>query len=932
MHLIVAEKNIAAQRIAKILAGKEKVKTVKDGSVSTYRFDDIVTIGLRGHVVEVDFEPGYSDWRSKVHPPRSLIDATIIKRPIEKGIVNLIKKLAKKAELVTIATDFDREGELIGKETYDLIREASRDVPVKRAKFSAITEKEITEAFDNPSELDFNLAAAGESRQFIDLLWGASLTRFISIAAKRGGNSILSVGRVQSPTLAMIVDREKEIEAFVPEPYWVLSVNSGKNGEPFEAQHKEGKFTDQARATEAYKRTSAPLTVLDVKEGSRNDRAPGPFDTTSFIVAAARLGLSASQAMRTAEALYMNGLISYPRTDNTVYPASLDLDALLKELLGTVFKRDVTWVEAHRRKEPTRGKKLTTDHPPIHPTGAAQREQLDDTQWKVYELVVRRFLATLSPDARWKTIKYTFDAGKEPYAATGSRLDEEGYRHVYTYSGAKDTILPELTAGENLPVDKKNLEEKETLPLPRYSQSKLIQEMERLSLGTKSTRHDVIGKLFSRRYVDGNPLKPTAVGRAVIETLEGHSIAITRPEMTKTLEEHMEKIKEGVQKKETVITESQAMLREVFDVLEENETAISDEIVGRTDAERVVGPCPVCGNDLSIRSTKKGVQFIGCKSYPECNFHINLPPSQWGSAMREGTVCPTHHLHHVRLIRRGAPPWDIGCPLCSHIKSNIEGLMLMPSVDQNLVDTMHGKFIYTVYDIQQMAPEELTETLGVTTAQAEILIVEASEVLELYRRRAGLKRFVRSIIQPKRGRGYAKVTNAMNEGGIDEVDTLAEQTPEVLMTMHLTADEANELIVTAQAQKNKARLKELGVPAASLKKYMEAGFTTPDVFCAFPPVYLSHMSGLSITTVQKHVASICAGLGKPVPGKVPKKDVDKGRTELLEVSGLGEAALISLYRAGIYNVKTLAECNLADAAAKSGLSKEKMASYKEALQ
>jgi DNA topoisomerase-1 len=730
----------------------------------------------------------------------------------------------------------------------------------------------------------------------------------------------------------MIVDREKEIEAFVPEPYWVLSVHSDKDGEHFEAQHTEGKFTDKTQATAAYEKTSAPLTVQNVKEGSRNDRAPGPFDTTSFIVAAARLGISASQAMRTAEALYMNGLISYPRTDNTVYPASLDLDALLKELSGTVFKRDVTWVEAHRRKEPTRGKKSTTDHPPIHPTGAAKKEMLDDTQWKVYELVVRRFLATLSPDARWKTIKYSFDAGGEPYAATGSRLDEEGYRHVYTYSGAKDTILPELTTGEKLPVEKKNLEEKETLPPPRYSQSKLIQEMERLSLGTKSTRHDVIGKLFSRRYVEGNPLKPTAVGRAVTETLEGHSIAITRPEMTKTLEEHMEKIKEGVRAKETVISESQEMLREVFDVLEENETAISEEIVTRTDAERVVGPCPICGSDLSIRSTKKGVQFIGCKSYPECNFHINLPPSQWGNAMREGTVCPTHHLHHVRLIRRGAPPWDIGCPLCSHINSNIEGLMLMPSVDQNLVDRMHEKFIYTVYDIQQMAPEELKEALGVSIPQANTLIAEASEVLELYRRRAGLKRFVRSIIQPKRGRGYAKVTNAMNEGGIDDVDTLAEKTPEVLMTMHLTTEEANELLATAQAQKNKARLKELGVPAVSLKKYMEAGFTTPEVFCVFPPVYLSYVSGLSITTVQKHVASVCSGLGKPVPDKVAKKDIDKGKTELLEVSGLGEAALISLYRAGIYNKKTLADCNLADAAAKSGLSEEKLASFKEALQ
>jgi len=594
----------------------------KDNGVNTYRFDDVIALGLRGHVVEIDFEPGYSNWRSETNTPRTLIDAGIIKKATEKKIVNLIKKLAKKADLVTIATDYDREGELIGKEVYEIVRNVSKDVQINRTRFSAITPPEIINAFTNPAKIDFDLAAAGEARQIIDLIWGASLTRFISIAAKRGGSNILSVGRVQSPTLAMIVDREKEIEAFIPKPYWMLSVDTEKSGQTIEARYTNGKFWEYTPAKEAEERTQEPLEVIEIKEGTKNDRAPTPFDTTGFIVAAARLNLSAANAMRIAEELYMNGQISYPRTDNTIYPASLDLKEILEKLLKSPFKREVQWVQAHQRTEPTRGKKSSTDHPPIHPTGAAKKEQMDERHWKVYELVVRRFLATLSPDAKWKTIKCMLDASGESYTATGSRLAEEGYRHVYTYSGAKDNILPELSVGEKLPINSVNLEEKATQPPPRYSQSKLIQEMEKLGLGTKSTRHEIIGKLVSRRYIEDTPLKPSLVGMAVIESLESHAELITKPDMTQTLESHMNKIKSSLLSRDGVVDESRKMLHQVFNELEANEVLIGEEIMERTDEERILGKCPVCGHNLRIMRTKGMSQFIGCSGYPECSFNL----------------------------------------------------------------------------------------------------------------------------------------------------------------------------------------------------------------------------------------------------------------------------------------------------------------------
>ena len=486
MHLIVAEKNISARRIAEILGEGKKITEHRDAGVSTYSFGDVVTVGLRGHVVEIDFEPGYQNWRSEEYTPRSLIDAKTIKVPTEKKIVSLLQKLARKADRVTIATDFDTEGELIGKEAFELVRDVNKKVPVDRARFSAITKGELVHAFANTTELDFALAAAGEARQSIDLMWGASLTRFISLAARRGGQNILSVGRVQSPTLCMIVDREKEIEAFVPEKYWQLALETEKAGERIEARHTHGRFHDKAEAEGARDRTREPLVVTDVKEGTKQDRAPSPFDTTTFIVAAARLGLSAANAMRIAEDLYMNGFISYPRTDNTVYPASLDIAGILKTLRNSPFKKDVEWTLANRRPVPTRGKKLTTDHPPIHPTGAATREQLGDDAFRVYELVLRRFLATLAPDAMWNTLKILFVAGGEEYTTTGGQLLEPGWHAVYPFSEAKEVLLPVFSAGEKLPVKMVSLDEKETQPPARYTQSKLIQRMEELGLAPRA--------------------------------------------------------------------------------------------------------------------------------------------------------------------------------------------------------------------------------------------------------------------------------------------------------------------------------------------------------------------------------------------------------------------------------------------------------------
>src|ERR671914_2598195 len=255
MRLIISEKANAAKKIAQFLA-EGSVKNGKHRSVPhhtfTWRGEECVSVGLKGHVLNPEYPEEYSNWQ-KVEPSK-LIDAEILKSVSEKGVAEAIRSLSRKADRVVIATDFDREGELIGVEALSLAFEANPKLVdhVERARFSALTKGEVTRAFDELVEVSRELAAAGEARQDIDLIWGATLTRWVSRATKRYGSAFLSVGRVQSPTLALIAERERERRAFVPEPYWELEATLRNGGGPFVVHHAHGRFKEAAGARKAF--------------------------------------------------------------------------------------------------------------------------------------------------------------------------------------------------------------------------------------------------------------------------------------------------------------------------------------------------------------------------------------------------------------------------------------------------------------------------------------------------------------------------------------------------------------------------------------------------------------------------------------------------------------------------------------------------------
>ena len=660
-RLIVTEKFNAAVRIATILSdGNAKRSNVEGTSVFEFAHaeDRVRVVGLRGHIINLDYPEALNDW-ARVDL-KELVWAEPQKVVTAGKIGAALKRLAADADEVIIATDFDREGELIGVEALELIQEVRPGVQVRRARFSALTKWDIERAFANLVEVDHPLAWSAESRQSVDLAWGAVLTRFLSIASNQLGRDFLSVGRVQSPTLALIVDREREIENFVPQEYWTLHARFHKNvdGAPveFEADHEHGPFWARKEAQAAFAQANPARQglVREYIQNEREERPPAPFNTTMFVAEANRLGFGAAQAMRIAEDLYQSGYISYPRTDNTVYPSTVNLRSVLEKLKDSPFGAEARTLAAQERIAPSRGRTEATDHPPIYPVQGVGRDKVKrNDHWAIYELVVRRFFATVAPNAIAETADAKIDLGGQMFVAQGYRMKDPGWRKYYPYWIVREAILPALVAGESLeragPV---TLREDRTKPPARYSEGSLIQEMEKLGLGTKSTRHEILKKLSDRKFIEGKYPRPTTSGRAVIEALEDHAVRITQPEMTAHLEADMEAIATGVRAREDVVRESQQMLSEVLETLEANREAIGQEIEAALREQNYIGKCNVCkeGNLKVIRS-RRGSRFLGCDRYPACRNTHPLP--QMGIIQSAEENCPECGAPMIKHTDRG---------------------------------------------------------------------------------------------------------------------------------------------------------------------------------------------------------------------------------------------------------------------------------------
>lgn len=740
MRLIVTEKDSAARKIADILGGRVTVKEHGRGrqKVRSYHFgykdDDAVAIGLRGHVMETVFPNTYRRWSLKYL-------GDMIERPDLAWVVDggaagtlaALRSVAKGATEVVIATDYDREGELIGHEALEILRGDAlkrhpHDKPEKkkagaagrgkaaaappaeppadngdprvkamlpaaavdrhiRVRYSALTREEVEAAFAKPSTVDFNLAEAAHSRQDIDLIWGAVLTRFMSLASYRYGSDYLSVGRVQSPTLRLVVDRELERRAFVPVPYWEIKATLTRGDDTVEVAHTKGRFDSLEAMETALGRAQADTAeVTAYKAEPRKVAPPAPFNTTALMSAASGGGASPARAMRAAESLYLDGLISYPRTDNTVYPPSLDLRGSLEALAGW---QPVATTAARLAKQgkytPTRGKKRTTDHPPIYPVGVPKR-QLSGDQAKVYDLVVRRFLATLLPAAVIEGQRVDVRIGHEPFLARGSRVASPGFLEVYEkYAAKRDRPLPALQPGDVLQVRDLRSESKETQPPSRYGQGPLIEKMEELSLGTKATRADIIQHLYDRNYVRDNPVEPTELGVALITAFDAAMkkapVDISSWQMTAKLDDQMTRISEGELRRDQVVAESQDMLEQAWKLLDGHVADIRERIKSGVREDLTLGECKNCGGQLRVLRGKTGKRFAACVGKegeepqpaaegerPRRGCGQTFPLPQRGAITPTGKTCGECGWPEIKVVGAGGRgrPWvlcvDIDCP------------------------------------------------------------------------------------------------------------------------------------------------------------------------------------------------------------------------------------------------------------------------------
>lgn len=712
MKLVVTEKNDAARQIATLLSVK-KPKADKVYTVPVYRFEvngeEWVTIGLRGHILEPDFTPllrykKSSGWvgvtseglivpakipSSLPKPPFKkkkpfvedgvdlkgwkmealpyLAFSPINKIPKEKEIIRSLKNLAKKADSIVIATDFDREGELIGSDALSCCREVNRKAPVSRARYSSFTKQEITHAFNNLVSMDENLAQAGEARQDIDLIWGAALTRYLTLARYAGFGNVRSSGRVQTPTLALIVEKERERDAFVPEDYWVIKgafdaaaevgPTEGEGEGSFQATYVTARIKEKAQADSVMAAIQGAdrAKVMSVDKKKRTQKPPTPFNTTSLMAAASAEGISPARCMRMAESLYMDGFISYPRVDNTVYPATLSLEEVVSELKkNPAYAPYCDKLLRAGKLTATRGKKETTDHPPIYPTKGATPDDLPTSEFRLYNLIARRFLATLSGEAVIEGTKVALDVNGEEFDARGDVLVKAGYREIYPFGQKKDEQLPALALGQQIAFNGAECKKDQTKPPARYSQGRLIQEMEKLGLGTKSTRHSIIERLYTVKYIQNDPIEPSKLGIAVIEALDDFAPHITHPEMTAELEAGMDEIADGQNTKERVVMGSRELLSKELDNLIPNTDKVSEALADAIAADAYVGPCPKCGKDLQIRASQRTKSmFIGCSGWPDCDVTFPLPK---GKVEAVEEVCPTCGMPQVKITPFRAKP------------------------------------------------------------------------------------------------------------------------------------------------------------------------------------------------------------------------------------------------------------------------------------
>jgi len=665
-ELIVTEKPNAAKRIAEALA---EGKAIREGNNGVYYYKitrgkkDIVVACAVGHLFGVAQKEGKS-WNFPVFDIEWKPSHEMSKgASFSKKYLDTIKKLAKDATSFTVATDYDIEGEVIG---LNVIRFLCKQKDANRMKFSTLTKPDIEEAYESKSpHLDWGQALAGETRHFLDWYNGINYSRALTSSIKTAGSfKIMSTGRVQGPTLKIIVDREKEIKAFIAQPFWQIELHgASKNGQVL-ALHEADKFFEKEKAKKVFEKVKDEKNadVANVEKKQFQQLPPHPFDLTTLQIEAYRcFRINPKETLQYAQELYASGFISYPRTSSQQLSDKIGYRKILGEMAKQdAYKKSSELLLAKKNLQPHDGKKTDPAHPAIYPTGVAPNEH-NEREQKIYDLIVKRFFATFGDAAIRVTVTIRIDCKQELFVAKGTTTVEKGWHTLYEpYVNLDEEELPSVQQKDKIVVQKIELLQKETQPPKRYTPASIIKELEKRNLGTKSTRAAIVDTLFDRGYVDGKSIEATNLGIKIIETLEQYSPKIVDENLTRHFEDAMEKIRSGEATPETILLESREAIAAIIDDFKKHEKEIGQKLIEANQETRealaTLGSCPKCKEGKILIKRGKFGSFAACNRYPECTTTFSLPANALlKTAQKECSECS---YPKIISIRRGKRPME----------------------------------------------------------------------------------------------------------------------------------------------------------------------------------------------------------------------------------------------------------------------------------
>ena len=595
-NLVIVESPSKSKTIEKYLGKDYKVVSSKG------HIRDLATSGPLGLGVDIEngFKPNYIPIKGK------------------SSVIKALKKDVKESDMIYLASDPDREGEAIAWHLKDTL--GIKDKNYKRVLFNEITHDRVLKAIENPTVIDDDLVRSQETRRILDRIIGFRLSKLLQ--AKIGAKS---AGRVQSVALKLIVDREREIEAFNPEEYWTITAHFDKfDAEYFDEKVKEKKdlIKTEAEADKILNSLSDKYKVLDVqkKKGSRKSKAP--FITSTLQQeASTKLGFPARKTMSIAQKLYEGidlgtetvGLITYMRTDSIRLSDDFTRPAM-KYIEENYGKKYVGYIKQGKKKD-----NVQDAHEAIRPTSVLReplkvKQYLSNDEFKLYSLIYKRTLASLMADAILDQTTIILDNNGYTFKTTGSIIIFDGYLKVYgDYEANDDKVIPDFTVGEDKITNDVEKKQHFTQPPARYTEASLIKKLEEEGIGRPSTYATIIDTIKSHDYVtlEEKKFKPTSIGIETTDKLQEFFSDLINTEYTREMETELDTIADG----KLVWNE---VLKKFYDVFEPRvKAAFSD--MEKKAPEETGEVCPNCGNPLVIRKGKYG-EFVACSNYPECKY------------------------------------------------------------------------------------------------------------------------------------------------------------------------------------------------------------------------------------------------------------------------------------------------------------------------